>query len=112
MAEWRWITGLDQLDQILDMSGVKFWFIKKLISRRVKSALDTQGIGRHSPQDRLHLLTEDLRAVSIYLGDNPYFLGEEPTEIDCTIFGVMSQFVYCSPGSPFEKIINGEIFAL
>lgn len=108
MAEWRWITALDQIDQIMDMSGIYYWFIKKVVSRQVKTALTNQGILRHTPEERLSLLTDDLKAVSTYLGENSFFLGEQPTEIDCAVFGVMAQFVYCAPGSPYEKIIRGK----
>lgn len=94
----------------MDMSGVTFWFIKKVISRRVKTALTNQGILRHTPEERFGLLSADLKAISTFLGESPYFLGEEPTEVDCAIFGVMAQFVYCSPGSPYEKIISGNVF--
>ncbi|XP_037033520.1 failed axon connections homolog [Bradysia coprophila] len=106
IAEWRWITALDQIDQIMDMSGIAYWFIKKAVSRRVKTALTNQGILLHTPEERLGLLTGDLKAVSTFLGESSYFLGEEPTEIDCAIFGVMAQCVYCAPGSPYEKIVS------
>lgn len=79
-----------------------------VVPRKVKNALYTQGIGRHTPEERFNLLIEDLRAVSIYLRDKPFFLGNVPTEIDCAVFGVMAQFVYCAPGSPYEKVINGK----
>lgn len=107
IAEWRWVKNVENLGEIFEWSGIKLWLVKKVVSRKVKSALDTQGIGRHSPDDRLHLLTEDLRAVSNYLGNKPYFLGDIPTEIDCTIFGVMAQCVYCARGSPYEKMVIG-----
>lgn len=106
------MTNVDNLDEIFDWSGMKVWFIKKIVSRKIKSALDTQGIGRHTPEDRLRLITADLRAVSNYLGNKAFFLGDTPTEIDCTVFGIMAQCVYCARGSPFEKMINGNFIDL
>ncbi|KAJ6648965.1 Failed axon connections like [Pseudolycoriella hygida] len=106
LAEWRWIIALDQIDKIMDMSGITFWFVKKMISRRVKAGLTTRGILLHTPEERFGLLSADFKAISTFLGESSYFLGEEPTEADCVVFGFMAQFVYCAPGSPYEKIIN------
>jgi len=93
----------------MDGSGMKMWLIKKFVSRRVKSALNTQGIGLHSKEDRFHLLRQDLEAVSDYLGTKSFFLGDEPTQIDATVFGVLAQFLWAAPGSEFNRILCGKL---
>jgi len=108
LAEWRWVTGASTLHEIMDGSSMKLWIIKTMVGRRVRSALNTQGIGLHSPEERFHLLRQDLEAVSDYLGTKSYFLGDDPTEIDCTLFGVLAQFIWAAPGSEFTRLIAEE----
>lgn len=33
-------------------------------------------------------------------------MGEEPTELDCAMFGMLAQLVWNMPGSPFERLLN------
>jgi len=108
LAEWRWVTGLSSLSEIMDGSGIKLWLIKTMVSRKVKSALNTQGIGLHTPEERFQLLRQDLEAVADYLGTKDYLLGYQPTQIDATVFGVLAQFVWAAPGSQFNRVITEE----
>ena len=36
-------------------------------------------------------------------------MGDQPTEVDCAIFGQLCPFVWNMPKSPFEKLLNGEL---
>jgi glutathione S-transferase len=47
---------------------------------------DKQGMGLRPGEDVLACLQEDLDALSTFLGDKPFFLGEEPTSFDATIY--------------------------
>lgn len=68
-----------------------------------------QGIGRHSEEQITQIICDDLRALSKYLGSKKFILGEEPCEDDCAIFGELAQALWCMPGSPYEKLVNGTI---
>ena len=52
---------------------------------------------------------KDLRAISTYLGDKPFFTGDKATEFDCAMFGSLSQTMWNSPGSPLEQVMHGEL---
>ena len=45
-------------------------------------------------------------ALSTLLGDKPFFNGEFPTTIDCTIFGHLVQFVYLPLDIPQKAYIK------
>ena len=40
-----------------------------------------QGIGEHSRDEVIGFAKADLTALSDYLGNKPYFMGERPTEM-------------------------------
>jgi len=109
LADWRWVSGVHTINKIWAVSGVRGWAMKMFLPRRVKGQLYNQGFGRHTKEQQMDMIIKDLIAISDYLGDKPFFLGADPTEVDATLFGVMAQYVYCAPGSPYEKIIEGEL---
>ena len=45
-----------------------------------------QGMGLRSHEDVVRCLQEDLDALSAFLGEKQFFLGEEPTSYDATIY--------------------------
>ena len=36
-------------------------------------------------------------------------MGDKPTEVDCAMFGMLSQFLWNTPGSPFEQLLQGNL---
>ncbi|KAK6167467.1 hypothetical protein SNE40_021488 [Patella caerulea] len=65
-----------------------------------------QGMGRHSRDEVLHIMEEDLKAVSLFLGKNKFLFGEKPCEVDCAVFGQLSQFCWHMPGLYGETLIH------
>lgn len=47
--------------------------------------------------------------LAYFAGDKHFFFGSTPTEVDCTLFGHLSQFVWQARRSPGEKLINGKL---
>lgn len=45
-----------------------------------------QGMGLRTTEDVVQCLREDLDALSTFLGDKQFFLGDEPTSFDATIY--------------------------
>ena len=41
-------------------------------------------------------------------GSKPYFTGDKPTEVDCAMFGVLSQIVWAAPNSFMEELVNSK----
>lgn len=55
---------------------------------------DGQGMGRHSTEENYELATADLAALADYLGDQSYFLGEQPTALDAAAYACLAHIMY------------------
>ena len=67
-----------------------------------------QGMGRHTEAEVYEMGIKDLRAISVHLGEKPFFTGDKATEVDCAMFGMLAQLLWNCPGSPFEQLLHGE----
>nr|XP_045603775.1 failed axon connections homolog [Procambarus clarkii]XP_045603776.1 failed axon connections homolog [Procambarus clarkii]XP_045603777.1 failed axon connections homolog [Procambarus clarkii] len=82
-------------------------FVPSLV-KRVKHMTKMQGIGLHSHTEVEEMGRKDIAALSVYLGDKQYLMGEEPAEVDCSVFGMLSQIVWNSPNSPYLRMLDNE----
>ena len=55
-----------------------------------------QGTGRHNADEIFHLGQVDLDAISAFLAEKPYFMGDKPTILDASAFGILINTV-CGP---------------
>ncbi|HEY9689878.1 MAG TPA: glutathione S-transferase family protein [Coleofasciculaceae cyanobacterium] len=97
-------------------------FIAKLLGDRVPTAeadafVETfrqtirdqmyhQGLGRLSSEELLQLIAADLQALSDFLADKPFFMGDRPTTLDATAYGHIGNFIqppYDSPIVDFAR---------
>ena len=77
-----YIVGGPQLDELpQEVQDALLAFREKIHDEHLK-----QGMGLRSHEDIVACLQEDLDAISDFLGDKPFFLGEEPTSFDATIY--------------------------
>jgi glutathione S-transferase len=60
---------------------------------RIREIMESHGIGRHTADEVQHLGLRDLRAVEILLGNKDYLLGDRPSGVDATLFGVLAEFI-------------------
>jgi glutathione S-transferase len=60
------------------------------VRRDVRKAIYAHGMGRHSADEIAQLAARDIAALAAQLGDKPYFMGNEPTGIDATVFGFVA----------------------
>ena len=65
-----------------------------MITRMVKKQLHGQGMGRHTDEEVWSFMLDDLSALNNYLADKAFMMGAELTEVDCSVFGMLCQFVY------------------
>jgi len=66
----------------------------KVVTNKLKTKADHQGIGRQNVAEVLATGKEDLRAISAYLGTKDYLAGEQPNQLDATAFAHLCQFYY------------------
>jgi glutathione S-transferase len=72
--------------------------VGRLVRKTVAKSLHHQGLGRHSPEEIQRIAGDDLTALSAFLGEQPFFFGDKPTELDATAYGFLAQILW-APGS-------------
>ena len=81
------------------------WIVPGVAQKQVRRDLHGQGIGRHTDAEINAMALADLRAISEFLGDKPFFLGESPTTLDATGYGFLTSVLR----APFKSPIRAEI---
>jgi glutathione S-transferase len=65
-------------------------FVIALVRRQVRRNLHGQGMGRHSRPEIVTLATRGIDAIAAYLQQKPFFMGDEPSGVDATIFAFVA----------------------
>lgn len=73
---------------------------RKLI---IEKQIYGHGMGRHNADEIFHLGAVDLDAVSAFLGNKPYFMGNAPTSLDASAFGILINTVRTPIASPLQQ---------
>ena len=63
--------------------------------RRINSQILGQGTGRLTSQEAFDLGKEDIDALSYFLADKTYFLGDKPTSLDASAYGILVNTLAC-----------------
>jgi len=69
---------------------------------KIKQQIFGHGTGRHRPEEIFALGQEDIDALSASLGTQPFFLGDEPTTLDASAFGLLINIIGCPIESPLK----------
>lgn len=73
-----------------------------------KKGFYTIGVGRHSNEEVEEMMKHDLRMLSELLVDKKFFMGDQPTELDCAAFGQLSQIRWHTPDTCPGKTLMKE----
>lgn len=82
---------------IRDIAAIVY---KKLIIGR---QIYGHGIGRHNAEEIFHLAQIDLDTLSTFLADKPYFMGDKPTSLDASAFGMLINTLRVPIESPIKE---------
>lgn len=80
------------------------WVVPELARRKVRARLAALGLLAHSREEIYAKGAQDLKALSDYLGDKPYFLGDRPTTVDASAFGVLNNVIKQSYHTPLKEL--------
>eukprot|EP00401_Gymnodinium_catenatum_P018553 CAMPEP_0117503530 /NCGR_PEP_ID=MMETSP0784-20121206/24379_1 /TAXON_ID=39447 /ORGANISM="" /LENGTH=262 /DNA_ID=CAMNT_0005298853 /DNA_START=115 /DNA_END=900 /DNA_ORIENTATION=+ len=89
--EKRFIVGFG-------MRRLQPWITNRKMSMR--------GLKAHSDQELWGFSNDDLAAISGYLGNRPYFHGEQATTTDCMLFGHLVQFLDIPMDYPQKRFLK------
>ena len=81
-------------------------FVPALAQKNMKDALDGNGMGRHSRAEIYEMANKDLKAISDFLADKPYLMGDKPSSIDATLFAFLCNIIDVPLRSPMKDYVH------
>lgn len=91
-----------------DLPAPLRWIIPPLARASLRRQCWGHGMGRHRHEEILELGWRDLEAVANQLGNRAYFMGEQPSSIDATVYAYLANFLW----APFDSPLVGRAKAL
>ena len=73
------------------------------IREQVRANIFGHGLGRHNREEMYSLAIDDITALSAFLGDKPYALGDQPTTLDATAYGFLAALLVPPIASPLKS---------
>ncbi|XP_076047867.1 failed axon connections homolog isoform X2 [Oratosquilla oratoria] len=105
---WRYVVDMGRvLIEQMELP-IMYRLMWPMMLKKIRKSAWMQGVGRHENDVVENIMKKDLKAISDYLGDKPFLMGEVPSEVDCAVFGMLSQFEWNSRGSPYLKMLDME----
>ncbi|XP_067666046.1 failed axon connections homolog [Haliotis asinina] len=92
------------IKQALKIGSFVVWIAKYMVAKQTR----TQGLGRHTEVEVTQMFKKELQALSDFIGDRKFLMGDEPCESDCAVFGQLSQFYWHFLGTGHENLIRDE----
>ncbi|KAJ3296623.1 hypothetical protein HK104_001393 [Borealophlyctis nickersoniae] len=94
-ATFKAYTGLDTLPMFARI-------MTRLVRRGTGKKLALQGIGRHSREEIYEIGCRDMKAISDFLGTNPFILGTTPSEADASVFAMLAEIMWIPVEFPMK----------
>ncbi len=76
------------------------------LRRRIRRDLYGQGLGRHSEAELYDLGCRDLSALSSFLGNAPYFFGDQASSLDAVAYAFLANLRYVPFASPLRDHVH------
>ncbi len=85
--------------------------LKQLLSgvvrKQVRRDAHGQGLSRHPKNEIIQRLEQDMQAVSVQLGGKDYFLGDEPHNVDATVYAFLGNLLSANLTWPdYSKLVT------
>jgi glutathione S-transferase len=80
--------------------------IPSIARKQAIQKLDGHGMGRHSASEIYQIGIADVTALSDFLADKPFFMGDRPTTLDATAYAFLSNILYTPIKSPLKRKVE------
>lgn len=81
------------------------WIIPSIARRQAVGQLYGQGMGRHAQDEVYQLGAQDVHALSEYMGDKPFFMGDQPASVDASVYAFLQHILKM----PYESALKQSI---
>jgi len=96
--------GEERLQELASTMPIPLrWLVPTVLKRAFGKQLHARGMGRHAEEIIIDQGKADLDALAELLGDQPYFLGEQPSSIDACVFGFLGVSLYVAGDNPLYR---------
>lgn len=107
---YRWVDNFAETKKYFKgLDVVRKNVRPKLDQGKCVKCLEAHEIGKHNKEEIYAIGEKDLRAMSSFLDDKEFFMGSEPTTIDCTMFGLLSCLLHTADNSPLAKVVREDL---
>ena len=69
------------------------WILPKVLHKKLSDRLKLHGLMDHTDEEIKAIAERDVQAVANFLGEKPFFFGDQPSTIDCVCFGVIGSIL-------------------
>ncbi|EDV22784.1 uncharacterized protein TRIADDRAFT_28248 [Trichoplax adhaerens] len=76
-----------------------------VLQKNYKKQLFAQGMGRHHPEEVYTIGRKDLMALSEFLDDKTFMMGDKPCTLDAVAFAVIAVILYSLPNSELQAYL-------
>ena len=94
-----YLPALREYGRALGMPSLLVPLVLRSVRKQIIRDTWGQGAGRHTAEELDKRLCQALDAISLQLGDGPYFFGARPRVIDATVYAFSSSML----DTPFES---------
>lgn len=77
--------------------------VPPFVRRQILAELRGHGMGRHTETEIYALGRRDLGCLGDFLGAKPWFMGERPTSLDASAFGLLANILWVPIESPLKE---------
>ena len=107
---YRWVDNFAETKKYFKgLDVVRKNVRPKLDQGKCVKCLEAHEIGKHNKEEIYAIGEKDLRAMSAFLEDKEFFMGSEPSTIDCTMFGLLSCLLHTADNSPLAKVVKEDL---
>lgn len=107
---YRWVDNFAETKKYFKgLDVVRKNVRPKLDQGKCVKCLEAHEIGKHNKEEIYAIGEKDLRALSSFLDDKEFFMGSDPSTIDCTMFGLLSCLLYTAESSPLAKVVKEDL---
>ncbi|GAA5217891.1 glutathione S-transferase family protein [Corallincola platygyrae] len=101
-SRWYYPKGWQHIKQVFfkPLPPIIRPIVASLLRRKVKRDLWGQGLARHTQEEVWEIADKDLKAISDFLGNKPFMMGEKPSSADASVFGVLANICFAKPETP------------